>query len=127
MGKTWIKIPIEAVSSRPFIKWQCGGKNGITLDRLSEVCGCFSHTQETYGCHHPANSEEQCIANACPLAYIDYPEGVTEDACDRYAEGYGCDVRMKLSREGKFGHGGEVKKRWWRTDRRADEYVEELL
>ncbi|HMN14366.1 MAG TPA: hypothetical protein PKD55_18775 [Bellilinea sp.] len=127
MGKKWITIPIEAVSSRSFIEWQCDGAKGMTLNRLGEVCGCFSNASETYGCHHPDNGDEQCLAHACPLAHIDYPEGATEEECDRYAEGYGDEVCMELSEEGKFGHGGEVKRLWWREDRLADEYVESKL
>lgn len=127
MGKKWITIPIDAVSTRAFIEWQCGGPKGMTLDRLCEVCGCFSHAQETYGCHHPDNSDEQCLAHTCPLAFIDYPEGATEEECDRYSEGYGCDVRMELGDEGKFGHGGKVLEHWWREYRQADEYVEDKL
>lgn len=121
-----VKIKIEAVSTRAFIEWQCGAPKGMTLNRLAEVCGCFSNEQENYGCHHP-DGDEQCLANTCPLAYIDFPEDATEEECDRYAEGYGDEVRMELSDDGKFGRGGKVKDFWWREQRLADSQVRAKL
>lgn len=131
-GAPWIKVPLAAVSTRAFIQWQCGGDNGMTLNRLAEVCGCFANNQESYGCHHP-ETVGQCLANDCPIAYIDYPEGASEEECDRYAEGYGDEIRMCLATEPdedkgqNFGEGGVLQKYWCCESRRVDEFVEAQL
>jgi hypothetical protein len=127
-----VTIPLSAVSTRAFISWQCGGQAGMTLNRLAETCGCFSHTQENYGCHHPSGIGA-CIAHECPVAYIDYPRGMTEEEENRYSEGYGDEVRMELAsktdrdKARNFGRHGKRRKLWSRESRFADSMVERLL
>lgn len=104
----------------------------MTLNRLAEVCGCFSSEQESYGCHHP-HTAGQCLAHECPIAYIDYPEGASEEECDRYAEGYGDEIQMALATQedhekwSNFGPAGTIEKCWLRQNRKADDFVERHL
>lgn len=132
LDNNWVTIPLKAVSSRAFIEYQCGSDTGMTLNRLAEVCGCFSHKQESFGCHHPETTED-CLAGTCPLAYINFPENASEEECDRYAEGYGDEVRMCLAEvddeeKGKnFGESGVVRAYYLRELLRADEFVNAAL
>jgi len=107
------KIPIESVASREFIVWQCGDhSDGIQLNRLAELCGCFSH----FSCHHPASESGSCTARSCPIADIDYPEGLSEEEEDEYGDGFGDEVRMVLILKilSGFGNRGEINKNWRR-------------
>lgn len=118
-------IPITDVSSRKYIEWQCGASKGMTLNRLAEVCGCFSHEQASFGCHHPSGSGD-CLANSCPIAFVDYPEGATEKECDEYDQGYGDQIRMALNDENTFGDSDLVRPYWWREQRSADKFVRDI-
>jgi hypothetical protein len=125
------KIPIEQVSTRRYIAWQCGATSGMSLNRLAEVCGCFSDKEQSYGCHHPKRDGD-CIAGDCPIANIDWPEGLTEEQEDKYAQGWGDEVYMALAtrrndpdKGNNFGKGGKIKPLWYREERRADDYLAE--
>ncbi len=123
-----VKIPIADVSSKAYIEWQCGGhKKGISLNRLAEVCGCFSHLQESWSCHHPDNGDQMCVNHACPIAFTMYPKGCTEEEELAYDARYGDEIEMELSTEGKFGDGGTINRFWWREQRYADRVVEQKL
>ena len=114
----------QQVASRAFIEWQCGGSR-MTLNRLAEVCGCFGeYAGHDYGCRHPAATELQCLGHACPLAEIDYPEGATEEECDRYAERYGDEMAMALLDDGAFGRRGKVRTFWMREVLRPNDRIQ---
>ncbi len=119
-------VALAAVSSREYLTWQCQGDAGIALDRLGEVCGCFSHEQENYACHHPASPCGMCAGNECPIAYIDFPEGSSEEECIAYSELHGDEMEMTLARDDdqlkakNFGQGGAAKSFWIREQRLPD-------
>lgn len=120
-----LRIPINAVSSRAYIEWQCGSGAGIPFETLSRVCGCYSELQDVYGCHHPVGNG-QCDNLTCPIAEVEFPKGLSAHQREAFAVEYGFDARMVLTAAGKLGHGGEIKPEWVEEIRSADGLVDEL-
>jgi hypothetical protein len=82
----------------------------MSLNRLAEVCGCFSSQEASFGCHHPESPCQDCSNHRCPLAYTDYSGCATEADEERLDSQYGDAIPMELmsAGEGKFGIGGVV-------------------
>lgn len=93
----------------------------MTLDRLSEVCGCFTLNDVRWndGCLHPKSPNGQCLGSECPMAFVDYPPDASYDEIEEFNNQYSGEMDMVLNADGKhFGTGGAIDTFWQREVRR---------